>query len=146
VEEMWALILIQLSSANPPLIQQLSARDGSPSCQVLEQKHGNIQLELQQITFSDVSPSYVPMRAANCLLELYPSDVETYKEWMISPESKGLALLVVNKMEMLPVDVAIPLAIAGLNGAHKKGVLIRLEKVSVPQIQELLQSTEQGGD
>ena len=143
---MW-LILLQIANAeNPTLIRQLSLRDGSPSCTKLAEEHTGLQEELQQLISADIRPSYVPMRAANCLLELYPTDLETYKLWMISPENRGLAFLVINKMESLPLEVSVPLAQAGLEGVHSKGVRIRLEGVGVPEIQQVLLSELQAGE
>ena len=46
--------------------------------------------------------------------------------------------MVVGKMESLPLEVAVELAKAGLDGVHSKGIQSRLERVDVPQIQQLL--------
>ena len=142
---MWLILLQVVQAENPILIQQLSLRDGSPSCAKLAEENDGLQQDLQSLISVDIRPSYVPMRAANCLLELYPADVETYKVWMVSPENRGLAFLVINKMNTLPIDVSVPLAQAGLDGVHSKGVRLRLERVGVPEIQQLLVSEPQNG-
>ena len=74
---MWIFLMAALQAENTTLIRQLSARDGAPSCTVLAEQTENIQKELLSLISSDAKPSYVPMRAANCLLDLYPSDVAT---------------------------------------------------------------------
>jgi len=135
---MWLIFASIVQAEEPTLQRQLSQRDGSPSCTVLAEQHDNIQIKLQQLVSVDIKPSYVPMRAAGCLLELYPRDVETYREWMVAPENKGLAFLVINKMETMPVDVSVSLAQSGLEGTHAKGIRIRLESVRVAEVQQLL--------
>ena len=135
---MWFIFASIVQAEEPTLQRQLSQRDSIPSCALLVTQHDNLQMKLQQLVNADIKPSYVPMRAAGCLLELYPRDVDTYREWMIAPENKGLAFLVINKMEKMPVEVSVSLAQSGLEGAHAKGVRTRLERVRVVEIQELL--------
>ena len=139
---MLLLLTMNIADANSVLLQQLSAKDGSSSCLQLAQENDNIQAELQQIVIADIRPSYVPMRAAKCLLRLYPEDVNTYREWMINPEQKGLAYLVVNQMSSLPIDVSLALASQGLNGPLEEELRIRLHQVSIPEIQQLLHDVE----
>ena len=79
---MFIILTTSLAVANP-VIQQLSKRDGAPNCYDLSTQQENLQQELKTIIQQDVKPSYVPMRAAQCLLELYPTDVETYRNWMV---------------------------------------------------------------
>ena len=52
------------------------------------------------------TPPWAAMRAAQCMLEIYPAEgTEIYKKWMNEPDTLGLAILIVNQIEQLPNDV-----------------------------------------
>ncbi|MFZ5480665.1 MAG: hypothetical protein ACOZNI_28140 [Myxococcota bacterium] len=90
----------------------LRARD-EPGCAAL----GEVaREELAGLAEEDVQPPWVPVRAARCLVELYP-DAETaarVRPWMADPSRAGLALVVVGKLDLLPLAEATELARAAL--------------------------------
>ena len=140
---MWGLVWSLAAVSEQSVLQkQLSVREDPPSCEELARQHDNIEESLQKLIDPDIFPAYVPMRAANCLLILQPSEVELYRQWMIDPHSKGLAYLVVDKMPDLPVDSAVKLARAGLEGVHAESLKIRLKSTDIPEIRQVLQDIQ----
>jgi hypothetical protein len=135
---MWVFLVASLQAENATVFKQLANRDGPPDCSSLAVQTADIKAQLSELIEADAKPSYVPMRAANCLLELYPSDVETYVKWMSKPEYRGLAFLVIGKIDSLPIDVGVTLARAGLEAVHSEEIATRLQKVEVPEIQQVL--------
>lgn len=123
------------SLAQPDLYRQLSVRDGAPPCKELQQMHFDLQNKLKVLVSNEIKPSYVPVRAANCLLELYPEDLETYQGWMSKKETLGLARLTVSKLDSLPVDISVPLVQTALEGENAPKLLPKLQKVSIPEVQ-----------
>jgi len=122
------------SMAQPDLYRQLSVRDGSPPCRELQQQHFDLQSKLKILVSDDVKPSSVPIRAASCLLELYPEDLETYQAWIEKKETLGLAKLTVSKFEILPVDISASLAQKALEGENASKLLPKLQKILIPEV------------
>ena len=138
------------SMAQPDLYRQLSVRDGSPPCRELQQQHFDLQNKLKILVSDDVKPSSVPIRAASCLLELYPQDLETYHVWMEKKETLGLAKLTVLKFDVLPVDISASLAQKALEGENASKLLPSLQKILIPEValvvSKHMQSTETTSD
>ena len=120
------------------LHRDLSLRDGALRCEKLQQRYPELQKHLQALISSDIKPSYVPIRAANCLLELYPQDLETYQVWMEKKETLGLATLTVSKLDSLPIDISIPLTHAALEGENSSKLLPKLQTVLSGDIQQVV--------
>lgn len=124
--------------AEPSVYKELLSRDGVPSCQILKERHSLLQEQLKTLISNDAKPSYVPMRAASCLLELYPQDLSTYLSWVEKKETLGLARLTISKLETLPVDVSIPLTEKALTGENAVVLLPKVQKIAHPDIQSLV--------
>ena len=140
---MWVLMSALASAQEQSQVhKQLSVRDKPPSCTELAKQHENLVEELHGLIHQDITPSYVPMRAASCLLELQPLQVDVYRHWMIDPHSKGLAYLVVSTMPDLPVESAVFLARAGLEGVHSESLKIRLERLEIPEVHQAIQDIQ----
>lgn len=122
------------------LYQQLSARDGIGSCQQLQERFGDdyTQKQLQLFVEKDVKPSAVPMRAATCLLTLYPNDLSRYRSWMQEKSSYGLARLTISHFETLPDAVVSSLTTAALYGENKERLRPNLEQNPHPIVENLL--------
>ena len=122
------------------LVTHLSLRDQKLSCASLSSPQ--LQKELTDIVDTVERPPWVPMRAAACLTELYPStSEEDLIRWISSPDKKGLAFLIAGQISKIPDASAIPIAKAGLRGPHARDIRIRLEKQNDVRLKSLLSPT-----
>ena len=132
------LLLLSLVSAETliadDLYRELSARDGVASCEKLQESYSDLQDGLKSLVSNDIKPSYVPIRAATCLLELYPEDLETYQAWMQKTEMLGLARLTVSRLETLPITISVSLTETALKGNNALKLLPKLQKISTPEL------------
>ncbi len=97
-----------------PLITLLSARDGV-DCASLGAADETLRTSLLALVVAADAPPTVSMRAASCLLTVYPTDPVVVAEasmWMRNPTQLGLALLVASRLPELPVVQARTLAAA----------------------------------
>ena len=133
------LLLLSLVSAETlntdDLYRRLSARDGVASCEQLQEGDSGLQDGLKSLVSNDIKPSYVPIRAATCLLELYPEDLETYQAWIQKTDTLGLARLTVSRLETLPITISVSLIEAALKGDNASKLLPKLQKISKPELQ-----------
>ena len=121
------------------ILKTLSSRDSKINCEDLPKT--NLQKELTTIVNSTVRPPWTPMKAASCLMELYPVKAENdLLLWTTDPSKKGLAFLIAGQMKSLPDKQALKIAKAGLQGPHKNDFRIRLEKLNDPRLVSLLGS------
>lgn len=68
---------------------------------------------LVRLAASDKKPSYVPMRAATCVVRLAADDATAYaaaKAWLSDPLVPGLALTVVQNLDLMSEERAMELA------------------------------------
>lgn len=125
------------------LIRQLSHRDGSGPCLDLTTGEERFQNDLHLIVEKVKQPAWVGMRAASCIIELYPSEsVDVLEKWMISENTMGLAYLLSTKIEILPEAVALKIGKAGINGPHAEGVIMRITADGGPNAEQVLGSLE----
>jgi hypothetical protein len=128
----------EMSLSQKSLIRQLSMRDGSPSCESLSKGNDEFQRDLKIIVEHVTHPPWAGMRAASCVIELYPEQsLNTFEEWMTQENTMGLAYLLSSKLSEMPESIAIPVAEAGLSGPHSKGVLERIRLNQSPEIKAL---------
>ena len=126
------------------LIRQLSHRDGSEPCQKLVTGDDRFRADLLMIVEHVEQPAWVGMRAASCIIELYPSkSVDVLEKWMTSENTMGLAYLLSTKIETLPEVVALRIGKAGVNGPHAQGVIKRIEANDGPIGNQVLENVEQ---
>ena len=106
-------LLVSLAAATPT-VDLLRLRDAVP-CTSLGATTPELRAELLGLAQGEEMPPWVPMRAADCLVTLYAADPtlrETLLPWMADPERAGLALLVLDRIDLLPTATAVPLATA----------------------------------
>ena len=141
------LIMALMAFANPPelspaqdtLLRQLSYRDGAPDCKDLSNDNGQLKDDLLVMVNSVMQPPWVGMRAANCLITRFPLEsVDTFKSWMQSEQTMGLAYLLGAQISQLPYQIAIEVGRVGLSGPHAEGVRSRLESQEGRVVEELL--------
>lgn len=107
------LAIVGVASADDgALYRALRVRDGV-SCLSLGEPTPALRDGLMALTDPAVEPSAVPVRAAGCLVALFPSDPtvdEAVVAWVSDPERRGLALVVAGNVDVLPADVAVRVA------------------------------------
>jgi hypothetical protein len=116
----------------------LSTRDGLPSCTDLAPMMTDPVATLTTLVNEYTMPPQVPMLAANCLVEGHAEAAsELIVSWMGDPAKKGFALLVIGKLEDLPLEVATRAAEAGLGGPAGAELTEALAASERPELQAL---------
>jgi hypothetical protein len=108
-------MLALLTLAHAGALETLRARDDA-GCAALGEPTPALRAELADLAEADVSPPWAPIRAASCLVTLFP-DEETaarVRPWMADPARAGLALVVVGELDVMPTSAAAELARAAL--------------------------------
>lgn len=151
---MW--IFLKLSLAADPAVaattpaspanlgQALAARDGV-GCAGLGVADSALRDGLIAHTDPTLMPPWVPVRAAGCLIELFPADpvtLSTVTPWMTDPGAAGLALVVAQQIDRFPAADAAKLAVAAMSapeGAARDRVQRRLQKSTLPEVVVVVQ-------
>jgi hypothetical protein len=111
---MWiALIAAALAGELDPL-----AVADPVACNTLGAADDALYAHLVELAQPDVTPAVVPMRAAQCLLEVFGEHAGldgVVLPWMRSPSTYGFALLVASRADSLPTT----LAVAAVNAARE---------------------------
>lgn len=137
------LLLIPLSFA-ADLRLTLSARD-YVGCSALGAATDTLYTELVAATDPSILPGSVPVRAADCLLTLYPTRAElgaVLLPWMSDPERAGLAMVVAARIDELPLELASSLATEAMKLGDEKmrgRLQTRLQASSRPEIRLIAQ-------
>jgi hypothetical protein len=103
------------------VVRALSVRDGEPDCAAvvagLERAAAGLLMVVEQVSM----PPTAPMRAAGCLLVHHADDPAVQAavlEWVVQADTRGLALLVGQRLDSLPLPLAVAAATAGAAGPH----------------------------
>lgn len=117
----------------------LSTRDAGPSCAEVEAMTTDPVATLTTIVQTVELPPQAPMRAATCLVDGHAEAAsDVLVGWMGAEETRGLALLVVQRLEDLPLGVAVQVAEAGLGGPVHDEVVAALHASERPELRTLL--------
>jgi hypothetical protein len=123
------------------LVKALSQRDGAPDCAKVEALVATPVLAMLQVVETVHMPPMAPMRAASCLMDGHAADpavATAVISWMSKPETLGLALLVAERIDALPAELARQAATQGLAGPHAAKLRERLVQSQNPEIKALL--------
>ena len=83
-------------------------------------------------------PTWVPMRAATCLLSQHPKEAEEDAlKWVADPAQVSLTTLVLGRLDTLPLDSATRIAQAALAGPHAEIAKVRIAKLRTPELKAL---------
>jgi hypothetical protein len=129
--------------ANAGAIDTLRSRD-AVACSALGDANPALRDELVALTDPATLPPAVPIRAANCLIDLYGADpiaLGAVTGWMTDPERHGLALVVLGRLGDLDPLVATELARKALtvpDEGMKTRVASRLKKSSIAEVRALV--------
>ena len=121
---------ITTSEAAPlDLVKVLSGRHDTLTCNQLQDRIPNLQTQLENIVDEVKRPPWAAMKAAQCIIELYPSSSEhSFKKWMLSPNTRGLAILLSNRINSLPPKVSPKIVDWGHTGPHAEVVVPRINQ------------------
>lgn len=130
------------SDSQNTLYQALMPRHLEQSCAELATLSPTPTSDLIWLAENATQPSWVAIRAAECVLEL---DAETaapaLTRWMQGPNTLGLALTTVQALDTLPMTVAQPLLEAGLKGALADEVRPRALRLTTPALRQIAEPT-----
>ncbi len=117
----------------------LSVRDPEPDCADIDTLSPTPLQTLLDVIDRASMPPWVPMRAANCVLQRHGAEAQdTLQGWVADDKARGLAILVFDGIDALPEDVALPVAQAGLAGPWSEDAASRLAGSSRPSIVALV--------
>jgi hypothetical protein len=106
---------------------QLTLRHGGPTCDEIDGQSPDPVGDLVWLMDNVHQPPWVGMRAADCLMNNHlTTETERVHTWVANPETKGLALLVLGRLDALPAPLAQSLAKAMLAGPHRSLIAPRL--------------------
>lgn len=121
------------------LVDALSARDGAPPCETLELDLDDPVAAYEAVVDNVSMPPWVPMQAARCLVDRHAEKASgTLEGWLVHPDKKGLAKLVVLRMDKLQQPVATKLARKLVVGPHNLSLSPRLEDSVHPEVRALV--------
>ena len=110
---MFGMLWFAVASAEAaPAIEVLRLRD-AVACTELGAATPELRDELAGLTGPEVSPSWVPARAASCLVELFAADPALpglVTPWFTDPERVALGLIVVDHVDALPAEAGLQVA------------------------------------
>lgn len=121
---------------------ELLASQDPVSCASLGPATDALYESLVALARPDLTPSIVPMRAAQCLLAVYPErpDLEgVILPWMRDPATYGFALLVAGKVDELPLALALEVTDSGREMSDpglRRRLLARLSESKVAEVRE----------
>src|SRR5687768_909678 len=110
---LWSLVAGQALAEPeglPEVVRALSIRD-PVSCDQVEALTTTPVETLLAVVDTVKMPPWAPMQAADCLVKRHPADVKDRMDlWVTDPALKGLGRLVLNALDVMPVEVAVPVA------------------------------------
>ena len=125
------------TDAQSEMIRRLSMRDGAPPCADVEAGSPDAVADLSAIVQNVELPPTVPMRAAECLIAKGDAAEVELSRWMTGSKTKGLAMLLSDRIDALPVPLATRVVAAGLGGPHAEEVRARVAKSTHAELQSL---------
>lgn len=119
------------------VLHALSARD-PVACEAVIPLSPTPAATLLEVVDKVEMPPWAPMIAADCLLRHYPADVQPrLQTWVTAPELAGLGRLALDAIDVLPMEVAVPMATAALKGSNPALAKERIAASARPEIQAL---------
>jgi hypothetical protein len=136
----WFVVMALSAAAAPPgeldtVVRALSSRD-PVSCELIFSLTSTPVPTLLQVVDEIARPPWAPMRAASCLVQHHAAEIQPDLErWVVAPELKGLGRLVLDSLDRMPPEVAVPVARKALESGPEKE--LALQKISAAQHPEV---------
>ena len=139
---MWWIASLGSAFAAPEQVDQvvraLSSRD-PVSCAEVEGLTSTPTETLSHVVETVTRPSWVPMRAADCLVRNHAAEVQPALErWVVAPELAGLGRLVLGAIDTMPEAVAVPVVKRALVGSNPVLAAERARLSAVPAVRSLV--------
>ena len=121
----------------------VASAEAAPAIEVLRLRDAVACTELVGLPGPEVSPSWVPARAASCLVELFAADPALpglVTPWFTDPERVALGLIVVDHVDALPAEAGLQVAQAAAavtDARWSKRYRDRLGRSAVEEIRAL---------
>ena len=95
---------------------------------------------LRQVVDTVSMPPWVPMRAAQCLVEGHAAEIEAdLTRWVVDPADKGLGLLVLAEIDRLPTDLAVRIATKAVTeGPDRERAAARVADAASPEVRAVV--------
>lgn len=129
------------SDVQAEMIHRLSLRDGAPPCADVEAGSVDAVADLTAIVRHVELPPFVPMRAAECLIAKGDAAEVELTRWMSASDTKGLAMLLSDRIDGLSVPLASRVVTTGLGGPHADEVRARVVKSGHAELRGLAGAT-----
>ncbi len=130
------------SPSQEALYRALIVREGAPTCAELAPLSPTLVEDLVYLTENAKQPAWVGIRAAECLLtDHQEAALPVILGWMGRSDSKGFALVAVEKLDRMPLDRAKAVAQAGLAGPLAESLRPRIAKLPQAELAALATPT-----
>lgn len=125
-------------AAAEAVYRALSIRDPAPTCESVEALTETPVETLLFVVDNAQQPPWAGMRAAECITSRHAVEAqESIKAWVSSSETKGLAILALNQLDAMPLEVALTVARTALEGPDAESARTRIGRSTVPEIKAL---------
>jgi hypothetical protein len=124
------------------LTQRLSVRDPEPDCDEVTSDLFDATAALRTVVATVQMPPWAPMRAAACLLSHPEVGRTDALDWLAHPNKRGLALLVMARLDGFPEALAVELGTAALRGPWSADAKRQLRSANNPRLRELVSLPE----
>ena len=127
-------------AAAEAVYRALSIRDPAPTCESVEALTETPVETLLYVVDNAQQPPWAGMRAAECLTSRHAVEAqEAIESWVSRSETKGLAILALNQLDVMPLEVAVSVAQKALAGPEADTARPRIAKSTRPEIKALLE-------
>jgi len=125
-------------AAAEAVYRALSIRDPAPTCEGVEALTETPVETLLFVVDNAQQPPWAGMRAAECLISRHAVAAQSsLTAWVSSPETKGLAILALNQLDTMPLEVSLTVARAALVGPDVESARTRIGRSTIPEIKAL---------
>ncbi len=124
--------------AQSAIYEALRLRHDPPSCTALAGLADDPVADLSWIVDNAIQPPWVGLRAAQCLLVEHPvASQSQFEGWLSTEGHRGLAIMVTQRIDEIPLPVATTLAMVALAGPEEATVRPRLLDCNTPEVRAL---------
>jgi hypothetical protein len=136
-----AILLPSLAFAGPEQVDEvvvaLSSRHPLP-CPDIEALTPTPADTLLHVVDTVALPPWAPMHAAECLLRSHAIAVQpSIETWVVDPNKQGLGRMVLNRLDVLPPEVSVPVARRAVEGPLANLAEQRIAASVVPEVRAL---------
>lgn len=123
------------SPAQQAVYEALSVRDPAPSCAEVEALADDPVQDLLFVVDHAQQPPWAGLRAAACLIDGHAAEIEPrLEQWVTDPSTRGLGIVVLGKLDVLPEPVAVKVARLALSGPDPEGARRRIAASNRPEV------------